>query len=297
MDKKRTPFGVLFFAAGADCTLRQMPQMCILNVDEKRRKEAASIEFDKIKLLKRTVGLLLLLVLLTGTFAGLLWFFGNPLERMQVNKHAAQYTTAQYPQGWKAEKANFILADRAYRVKIFRAGEVDDFFYLTYQDGDLQWDSYEADVLQKGNTIRRLQGAYTELMQKLVDTNELLAGFRISVQMDPEQTDLLFHGMDFSPEDELSYHLFLSGSAQQLTPAQAAKYFEALDEISARKDYRFSFYSLDLSGEEGQLTFAQVVPEQVRAGNLDWVLEAALNQDGSAGIYGRLHLHDASTAQ
>lgn len=244
------------------------------------------MESDNIKILKRTIGLLLTFLIFTGIFTGLLWYFGNPFTRAKVNRLAAEYVSAQYPgQSWQTQKSRYIFTDRQYQVNVYQPERTDYAFTLLFTGEELTQDSYEEDIQNKKSTARRLEGEYSARVQKAADENESLGHLTAAVGLDEDQGDKLTLGMDFAAGDEISYHLFLYGAGEDLTLTGAAEYLRAADALAQKQGYRFSFYGLKLTHDDGTMAIAQVQPEQVRSQNLVRLLEQSLAGDWSNGIY------------
>ena len=125
------------------------------------------MEQDTVKIVKRTVGLVLLFLVVAGIAGALLWFFGSPWDASGAEKQITAYLQQQYPgQSWEVEKPRYDLSTHGYRAQIRDPLQEDVCFTVLVRKGQVLSDSYEADVTEKGNTVRRLEQEYTALVQE-----------------------------------------------------------------------------------------------------------------------------------
>lgn len=82
------------------------------------------------------------------------------------------------------EKAEYRLSTRGYQARVEDKEKEDVFFTVSVKDGQILSDSYETDVIEKGNTVRRLEEAYTALVQEKLEEAELSVAVRPSVRLD-----------------------------------------------------------------------------------------------------------------
>lgn len=244
------------------------------------------MEQDTIKIVKRTVGLLLLLAAAAGIGGALLWFFGSPWAASAAQKDIQAYVQLSYPgRELEIEKARYDLSTRGYQALVRDPARQDAFFTVSVKDGQVFEDSYEADVSQKGNTIRRLEEAYTQLVQKRLEELELPAPLTPAVRLDESSAELVQLGMDFSQKGPLHYHLMLEGIQFPPTLDTAAQLLGQVYAQMETAEYDFASYGVQLEKDGSAIAVAQVLPSQIKGGNLARILQLALEGDGENGVY------------
>ena len=244
------------------------------------------MEQDTVKIVKRTVGLLLILVLAAGIAGVLLWRFGSPWGASGAQKDIQDYVEQTYSgRNLKVGRVSYNLATRGYQAWVESETREDVFFTVSAKDGEILSDSYEADVEQKGNTVRRLEETYTELVRKQLEEEALSVPAQASVHLDSASVGAVRLGMAFSMGNALQYNLMLEGTADDPSPEAAAR---LLEEVYARMDaagYGFSFYGVQLENDGASVTAAQVTPAQIKGGNLARIFQLALEGDTESGVY------------
>ena len=121
----------------------------------------------KRKVLKAFICILLSLV----TLALLWFFFGNPVSYLRAVKTARAHLAQTYPDtDFRMERFNFDFIYRDYAAYVTSPSSIDTHFYLHINEqGTKLRDTYESDVLQKGNTTIRLHQAYSALADPVFD--------------------------------------------------------------------------------------------------------------------------------
>ena len=244
------------------------------------------MEQDTVKVVKRTTGLVLILAVVAGFIGILLWFFGSPWGASDAQKAVQAYVAQTYPdQGLEVEKAEYRLSTRGYQARVEDKEKEDVFFTVSVKDGQILSDSYETDVIEKGNTVRRLEEAYTALVQEKLEEAELSVAVRPSVRLDSASLEKVQLGMAFSLEDTLQYSLMLEGTADEPTLDTAAQLLGEVYSQMDAKGYGFSSYGVQLEKDGVAIVVAQVAPAQIKGGNLARILQLALEGDVESGVY------------
>lgn len=244
------------------------------------------MEQDTIKIVKRTVGLLLLLAAAAGIGGALLWYFGSPWAASAAQKDIQAYVQLSYPgQELTIGKARYDLSTHGYQALVQDPVQEDAFFTVSVKDGQVLADSYEADVNQMGNTIRRLEKAYTEQVQKRLEELELPAPLTPVVRLDESSATLVQLGMAFSQKGPLHYHLMLEGTQFSPTLDTAAQLLGQVYAQMETAEYDFASYGVQLEKDGSAIAVAQVLPAQIKGGNLARILQLALEGDGENGVY------------
>ena len=84
-----------------------------------------------------------------------------------IDPRAAQYIAQTYPgNDFEVSDAFHVFKDNCYRVRVTSASSRDTRFYVDFDDESfqLEYDSYERNVLSGGNTFNRIQEAYNGLI-------------------------------------------------------------------------------------------------------------------------------------
>ena len=244
------------------------------------------MEQDTVKVVKRTTGLVLILAVVAGLIGILLWLFGSPWGASDAQKAVQAYVAQIYPdQGLEVEKAEYRLSTRGYQARVEDKEKEDVFFTVSVKDGQILSDSYETDVIEKGNTVRRLEEAYTALVQEKLEEAELSVAVRPSVRLDSASLEKVQLGMAFSLEDTLQYSLMLEGAADEPTLDTAAQLLGEVYSQMDAKGYGFSSYGVQLEKDGAAIVVAQVAPAQIKGGNLARILQLALEGDVESGVY------------
>lgn len=183
------------------------------------------------------------------------------------------------------EKAEYRLSTRGYQARVEDKEKEDVFFTVSVKDGQILSDSYETDVIEKGNTVRRLEEAYTALAQEKLEEAELSVAVRPSVRLDSASLEKVQLGMAFSLEDTLQYSLMLEGTADEPTLDTAAQLLGEVYSQMDAKGYGFSSYGVQLEKDGAAIVVAQVAPAQIKGGNLARILQLALEGDVESGVY------------
>lgn len=130
----------------------------------------------KRKLLKAFICILLSLVILA-----LLWvFFGNPVPYLRAVKTAQTHLAETYPgTDLRMERFNYDFIYQNYTAYVSSPSSIDTHFYLHINgQGTKLRDTYESDVLHKGNTTIRLHQEYSALAGQVFSDPSLPDGIR-----------------------------------------------------------------------------------------------------------------------
>ena len=234
-----------------------------------------------MKVVKRTIGLVLILAAAMGIAGILLEIFGSPWGASGAQKAAQAYVEQTYPeQEFQVDKAAYSLSVHGYEARVEHAQKEDVFFTVTVKDGQIVSDSYQADVREKGNTVRRLEEA------------DLSVSVRAAVHLERTSLEQVQLGMAFSLEDTLQYSLMLEGSTADMPTLDQAS--QLLGEVYRQMEaagYEFSFYGVQLEKDGAAVAVAQVAPSQIKGGNLARILQLAMEENAESSIYVSVRFH------
>ena len=108
--------------------------------------------------------------------AGVTWFanglVGNPISKHLATKAAEGYIEEKFPDSdFELERVSFSFKDTMYHAYIISPSSVDSGFSLTINmGGKIVLDLYENNVLTGWNTARRLDDAYRESVDQLLES-------------------------------------------------------------------------------------------------------------------------------
>ncbi|MGI6029703.1 MAG: hypothetical protein ACOX81_09925 [Candidatus Heteroscillospira sp.] len=124
----------------------------------------------KMKPLKIAALLLALaLIIGLGIFANAL--VGNPISKMLAERTAEKYLSENFPDtDFYIESVGFSFKDGSYYAHIDSPGSMDSYFSLCItMGGALKYDTYDS-VIDGSNTARRLNSAYRELADTVLES-------------------------------------------------------------------------------------------------------------------------------
>lgn len=244
------------------------------------------MEQDTVRIMKRTVGLILLTGIAFCTGAALMWFFGSPWDRSGADQTVADYLSKQYPKTQlTATRAQFDASSRSYQVQVQNPDAADGDFTVFAGQGQILWDSYEQDVLQKGNVVRRLEESYTLRVQKLLEKAELSEKIEVAAQLDLDQVSLLHEQKANLSEDALTYNLMLSGETEDPSIDRAADLLTQVYKVLENDGCAFSHYGIQLYNSDQMIAAAQISASQIQSGNLAAHLQLALQGEPAGDLY------------
>lgn len=125
----------------------------------------------KKKLLKlAALVIALALILGVGLFANSL--VGNPISKMLATRKAETYLRENFPgSDYELARVTFSFKDTCYHVYIVSPGSADSSFSLVIDlGGKIVQDLYENNVLTGWNTARRLEEAYREAVNRVLES-------------------------------------------------------------------------------------------------------------------------------
>lgn len=119
--------------------------------------------------------------IITGAVAlvligAILWFanglVGNPVSRMVAENAAKDYVAENYPDmQLELSDATYNLKNSNYRVIAKSPTSIDTHFDLAISSlGEIRYDSYKDDVLQKWNTYERINNGYGSMADPIFDS-------------------------------------------------------------------------------------------------------------------------------
>ncbi|UWG96559.1 hypothetical protein LPY66_16970 [Dehalobacter sp. DCM] len=117
-------------------------------------------------------------VLALVLFGGILWFanglVGNPVSRMLAENAAKNYIADNYPDlQLELADATYNFKSSNYSVIAKSPTSIDTHFYMAISSrGQIKYDSYKDDVLQKRNTYDRINNGYGSMADTIFESED-----------------------------------------------------------------------------------------------------------------------------
>lgn len=123
------------------------------------------------KILAFLAGVVLLVFLLVFASS----FLGNPVSWL-LARHSAKKRLAEVYSGtdYQLTSVNYNFKEGGYNAQIESPSSMDTYFYFAIDGwGRVQYDSYEYQVLERENTISRLQDQYREMADEVLEASDI----------------------------------------------------------------------------------------------------------------------------
>ena len=235
---------------------------------------------DTVKIVTRTVGIVLALAVLTVAGLILKWYYGTPWAASDAAEIAQSYIDEHY------SRLNLTLGE-PHTVEAVHPTQQDVRFTVWIKKDAVTGDSYETDVAQKANTTRRLESSCSYLAQQLLDEAQTDLAITAKAYLDTVQTGTVALNMRFDPAGELTYHLMLFAEAETVDLSTLCTVLQQAHLAMEGAGLPFTSYGAQIKSETVSLTAAQITPAQIVGGNLPNILQLVLDghEDADPNIY------------
>ena len=243
---------------------------------------------DTVKIVTRTVGIVLALAVLTVAGLILKWYYGTPWAASDAAEIAQSYIDEHYSRlNLTLGEPQYHLATRGYTVEAVHPTQQDVHFTVWIKKDAVTGDSYETDVAQKANTTRRLESSCSYLAQQLLDEAQTDLAITAKAYLDTVQTGTVALNMRFDPAGELNYHLMLFAEAETADLSTLCTVLQQAHLAMEGAGLPFTSYGAQIKSETVSLTAAQITPAQIVGGNLPNILQLVLDghEDADPDIY------------
>ncbi len=232
-----------------------------------------------LKILAAAIAIALICGILIVTNA----FVGNPISGKIAEKAVKNYVDEKYSfLDLELEKPFYNFKDGSYIVRAESKTSVDTKFSINYRDGEVYYDSYEFDVLDMHNTLRRLEDEYTHIVKQILE-DEL--GYkddstRVMYGKDDYESagykDILKLDMEFDRSLPLNPEVSLSlKGIEDVSLENISKILIASHETFLNNECYFKKYGMYV-GDTGTIaTVYGVTPENIESGELLTLLQQA----------------------
>ena len=116
--------------------------------------------------------ILLAVVIVGGSILYALAFYGNPVSWFLAKQTATQYLSDEYGDtDYAIERVFYNFKFGCYEAYVVSPSSIDGSFCITVgMDGRFLYDSYESDVLNKGNVVRRIENDYHNAVKTVLES-------------------------------------------------------------------------------------------------------------------------------
>ena len=124
-------------------------------------------------------------------------FFGNPVSKHLATKSAQEYLEANFAgTDYEVEDTFYDFKVTGYNVHIKSPSSADSSFTIrTGLDGKVSYDTHKDDVIEKGNTARRIGDAYRKAADKIFESDKF-----------PYESDICFGDIEFVQDSYADNH-------------------------------------------------------------------------------------------
>ena len=118
------------------------------------------------------LAILLAVTVVGGAILFALAFYGNPVSWFLAKQTATEYLEENYNTAdYTVERVFYNFKFGCYEAYIVSPSSIDSSFYITLgMDGRFLYDSYESDVLNKGNVVYRIDNAYRNAVKTALES-------------------------------------------------------------------------------------------------------------------------------
>ncbi len=213
-------------------------------------------------------------------------FVGNPVSSAFAKKTINEYVAEKYAHlNLDVGKVSYNFKDSNYMARAKSKTSIDTHFNIYYRNGEIKWDEYESSVLGKYNTLSRLETEYSELAIQILSKIPGLENNRAMVLIEKweyEQTngDIKLD-MKFDKSLPIDMKVIIRTDLKDISLKNIADILESSHRILLDHGCRFTSYDIfSESDSDGTLVMVNdVTPEDIESGQLDKLLEDALNYE------------------
>ena len=200
----------------------------------------------KNQTVKRIAAFLAAAVLITALCWGADALFGNPFTKKQAEKTVQQYLREQYGElDLYIDGVSYEMKSTSYRADVRSRTSIDTWFEVIYEDGEVQRDTYEENVLSGHNTLERISEEYRKIalpVLKLVGLECDIYGANTEISLGQTELDGQYDIMALAAR---TGRLSVTLGDETVTEERAA---ELLLDIKERMDAQgIAFASIDFS--------------------------------------------------
>lgn len=127
-------------------------------------------------------------------------FIGNPISKLIVKYQANKYIEKKYPNtDYYLESVFYSFKDSRYHAQIESKNSIDTYFNVSFNSfGKMHYDNYETLVTGKHNTFNRIDSAYREKINEVIENMPYKSniGYGTLVSKDREVNELINIGLD-----------------------------------------------------------------------------------------------------
>lgn len=206
-------------------------------------------------------------------------FVGNPISAMMAKIKAEQYVEQNFSfLDLELEKPVYNFKFGEYIVKARSKTSRDTHFNIYYRGGKIVNDEYNTNVLQKYNTLQRLEEEYSILVREVLQKHGYEdLGTRVFYlgELTDEEKEYLKLDMDFDKNLPIETEVNIQVQMEDLTVEEIARILKDAHNAFEQKGYHFAKYSISFYEEKRSLMVTNITPEIITGGNLEDILTKA----------------------
>ncbi|WP_069998057.1 YfjL-like protein [Cellulosilyticum sp. I15G10I2] len=228
-------------------------------------------------------------VLIGGMFFVTNAFVGNPISAMIANKEIKQYVNQNYAfLDLKIEKASYNFKSGGYMARAFSETSIDTQFSIYYRKGRVERDDYENHVLERYNTLQRLEHEYSAVAKTIMEKELGYKNNTTVVMFDKDAygsaSTQLELDMKFDKKILLNAEVIIGLNLADNSLQGVAKIITESHKVFLENGCHFSKYGLYAESDGALIMVNGVTPSDIESGELISLLEKAKNNEGIKDI-------------
>lgn len=232
----------------------------------------------KIIALVMAIGLIGAILFVTNSF------IGNPVSASFAKKAAKKHIEKNYSDlDLIIEKPRYNFKFGEYIVKASSKTSIDTHFNIYYRNGQIRYDDYDSYVLGKFNTLSRLQEECANLVRPILSEVQGLESNRTMVLVEKweyeQKNGAIQLDMNFDRSLPVDMQITLQSDLENPSLKNVAHLLETAHHLLTNHGFKFTSYHLYSEHKDILLMVDGVQPADIESGNLESLLEDALNYE------------------
>ena len=224
---------------------------------------------------------ILAVVLISGILLITNAFVGNPISAKIAQRAVKNYVREKYSfLDLELEKPVYNFKDGSYVTWAKSKTSIDTKFSINYRDGEVYYDSYEFDVLDMHNTLRRLEDEYTLVVRKILEEELAYKDNATRVMYDKSEYEgaknILKLAMGFDRSLPLNSRVSISiKNVENVSLENISEILAEVHWVFMDNECYFQEYGLYIGDSDTVVTIYGVTPENIESGQLLDLLQQA----------------------
>lgn len=211
-------------------------------------------------------------------------FVGNPISAAFAKRAAKKHIEKNYSNlDLVIEKPRYNFKFGEYMVNATSKTSIDTHFNIYYRNGEIRYDDYDSYVLGKFNTLDRLQKECANLVQPILSQVQGLENNRAMVLIDKweyeQKNEAIQLDMAFDQSLPIDMQITLRADFEDSSLKNIAQILEASYHVLMDNGFSFTSYHVFSEHNDVLLMIDNVQPADIESGELEKLLEEALNYE------------------